>query len=277
MSFSCHLCDFSASSHSNLRRHQYVHTGQKPHKCEICEYSCTNRSRLTEHMRVHTGQKPYTCTICGYKCSQSSILNSHRKRKHQHELTTENISQESPDKIDCYNLENSPDKNINFKQPTTSATVENESEIYDSHPIDCKRDEIETSDLVTTGTEKVKHMIMESTKSKELLMDSSEDEAVDKYELIDKICIARGKSTEDQDKELTNGTGKRKVVNMKGSQNFIIQPSDKGSIMYSHKLKLGEAAGSYVEQNSKSLTDDGTIIKTEPEFIQEPENAYYPW
>ena len=66
---------------SKLKRHQLVHTGEKPFKWEVWAKCFSLDFNLRTHLRTHTGEKPYICTFPGWgkRFTQSSNLTAHEK------------------------------------------------------------------------------------------------------------------------------------------------------------------------------------------------------
>ncbi|KAK7082269.1 hypothetical protein SK128_027460 [Halocaridina rubra] len=52
----CHQCGYVARDKTNLRKHFYTHTGEKPYACMFCFYKTTQNSNLRTHIRRHHPQ-----------------------------------------------------------------------------------------------------------------------------------------------------------------------------------------------------------------------------
>jgi len=86
--FTCTVpgCESLFNSMSNRKRHERLHSGEKPHKCEYlgCGKSFARKYDLKVHFRTHTKEKPYTCEVagCGKKFSRNSSLREHERNIH---------------------------------------------------------------------------------------------------------------------------------------------------------------------------------------------------
>ena len=77
--FKCDVCEKSYTRSGSLCAHKRTHTGDRPFKCDVCEKSFTRSHHLCDHKRTHTGDRPFKCDVCGMAFSQSGTLCGHKR------------------------------------------------------------------------------------------------------------------------------------------------------------------------------------------------------
>ncbi|KAM9402002.1 uncharacterized protein ACWYII_029313 isoform 1-T1 [Salvelinus alpinus] len=83
--FACEHCDRRYRSAYDLKVHIRSHSGERRHMCTICEKRFAHPSTLVRHTRMHAGEKNYLCSICG-----KAFLSSGEVRLHTRTHTGEN-------------------------------------------------------------------------------------------------------------------------------------------------------------------------------------------
>ena len=81
--FKCSYCDYKTKRSHSLKRHERIHTGEKPFSCSKCNKVFSTKGQLKIHELIHTDEKPYKCSLCDYKTVSQSHLKKHERNKHR--------------------------------------------------------------------------------------------------------------------------------------------------------------------------------------------------
>lgn len=77
--YSCLFCTRTFKHAGDFKKHNRVHTGEKPYSCAVCGKSFSQSGCLKVHLRYHTGEKPFNCRLCGKGFSHSSNMKKHEQ------------------------------------------------------------------------------------------------------------------------------------------------------------------------------------------------------
>ena len=76
---SCNYCSYTSDQMYRVKRHEKIHTGEKPFSCKFCAKKFTDVGNLNRHGRIHTGEKPFSCKFCTFTSSLKHSVKRHEK------------------------------------------------------------------------------------------------------------------------------------------------------------------------------------------------------
>nr|XP_042910625.1 zinc finger protein 761-like [Parasteatoda tepidariorum] len=68
---------------SHMKRHQLVHTQERPFTCSVCFKSFNHKVSLLCHTRLHTGEKPFSCELLHFIFFKNILIILGRKQEHK--------------------------------------------------------------------------------------------------------------------------------------------------------------------------------------------------
>uniref|UniRef100_A0A1A9VNZ7 C2H2-type domain-containing protein n=1 Tax=Glossina austeni TaxID=7395 RepID=A0A1A9VNZ7_GLOAU len=79
----CRFCTKTFTTTTHRRRHERIHTGERPYICESCGKSFASAAELTSHRSCrHLQERNFVCYICDKRFNRRSQLNIHKANVH---------------------------------------------------------------------------------------------------------------------------------------------------------------------------------------------------
>lgn len=76
-------CEKYYRSTSEVKRHVLIHhSTERPYKCDICGKGFVKMCYLNLHAKIHSGEKPFICNICGKAFPKAYSMLRHKKLLH---------------------------------------------------------------------------------------------------------------------------------------------------------------------------------------------------
>ncbi|KAF4532900.1 hypothetical protein B566_EDAN001504, partial [Ephemera danica] len=77
--YTCGTCGKTFAFQQSFHKHLLYHTSAKPHSCAECGQAFKELSTLHNHQRIHTGERPFVCETCGKAFRQRVSYLVHRR------------------------------------------------------------------------------------------------------------------------------------------------------------------------------------------------------
>lgn len=78
--YMCRVCSKGFRTEAIMKQHYLaLHTDEHPHECPFCDRKFKRLQSLIVHKRTHTGERPFPCPICGRAFAQKGDMMKHTK------------------------------------------------------------------------------------------------------------------------------------------------------------------------------------------------------
>jgi len=229
--FKCEFCDKRFPERNSLKRHQLIHSGERPFKCDYCEQSFNDRSILRRHVFTHTEKKPFQCSVCEKEFIRKASLLTHMASQHADQSVFEFVEPTEYEMDDSIPIENEELEHVRYVIQSTGSTDSDDSI---SH-LEVSANDIENDEGVTMLAHAVcsipQNVLRSTTDTTQALVQNLNGEKSNKKESsqIMHIQVAEGSGIQSHDNQLLQV----QIIRMEDGNQFvqsiqaIVQEEDK--------------------------------------------------
>ena len=128
---SCKFCSKKFRSPFEVKRHEMIHTGERPFSCQYCDKRFIQKSQLLGHEKIHSRKEIFPCQSCN-----KEFFNKSDSKKHELQNCPKKPNQTNISNIHKELLENIQDESktmepkINHEKNLLKMVVEENSEYF---------------------------------------------------------------------------------------------------------------------------------------------------
>ncbi|XP_055321200.1 zinc finger protein Xfin-like, partial [Sitodiplosis mosellana] len=128
----CSLCVYVTDFTTDLKKHMFTHTGERPFPCSVCQKRFIKKWNLQSHMKIHVNEFLFSCSNCSQGFHRSEEKVEHETgctvRRYECHLCKEFSTLRPPDKHECDAIALQNESILGGKEIQREPTVKQEYE-----------------------------------------------------------------------------------------------------------------------------------------------------